>query len=568
MLKNAPQQYKVALYVRKSSESEERQILSIDSQISHLRELAEQKGFLIKEIIEDAASAYKASNRPGFDLLMQRINQQQIDIILCWKGDRLARNMTEGGKIMDLLQEGKIKGILTPYQHYYPEDNILPLAIELGMAKQYSNDLSKNIKRGNKTKINRGGFCHRPPCGYLNNRFEKTIIKDPDRFKVVKKIFQLMLTKQYSMPQICTIANEQWGFKTRQTKRMGGNPLKVSTLHKILTNPFYYGLVRNGNHQKIGNHTPMISQGEFYKIKDILKSQGAQKPNEKMFFAYTNLFRCQECNCSITAEEKIKYNCPKCKKKQGAKNPKQCTCGFQITKKIIQKGRHYTYYRCTKKKKLANGRKCSQPCIRKEILEEQILHHLSSINLHTEFIEFAKKALDLFTAQENKQKGLKQKKNQQKQGLIEKQLINAMKMRMADEISAEQFLSLKIELEKEKRFIQKNKIQSKDWKKEAKQSLEQVQNIRKRFLNLSPKEKKTLLNKLGSNPTLFNQKLLPDWKKHYSIFSSLQEAKTYRLESPLSQSISDLNQCEKEHHISWWSKLDEVRTFLSTEKQE
>lgn len=568
MLKNPPQQYKVALYVRKSSESEERQMLSIDSQLSHLREFAQQKGFLIKETIQDAASAYKASNRPGFELLIQQIHQKEIDIILCWKGDRLARNMTEGGLIMDLLQEGKIKGILTPYQHYYPEDNILPLAIELGMAKQYSNDLSKNIKRGNKTKIDRGGFCHRAPCGYLNDRFEKTIIQDPVRFKMVQKLFQLMLTKQYSMPQICRIANEQWRFKTRQTKHMGGNPLKVSTLHRILTNPFYYGLVRNGSHQKIGNHTPMISQGEFYQIKDILKSQGAQKLSKKMFFAYTNLFRCQECNSSITAEEKIKYNCPKCKRKQGAKNPKQCVCGFQITKKIIQKGRHYTYYHCTKKKKLADGRKCSQPCIRKEVLEEQILQHLSTINLDAEFIQFAKRALDLFTAQENKQKKLKQKKSQQKQDLIDKQLLNAMKMRMADEINAEQFLSLKTELEQEERFIQKNKTESKDWKKEAKQSLEQVQNIRKRFLNLSPMEKKMLLNKLGSNPTIFNQKLLPDWKKHYSIFSSLQEAKVPRLEPSLSHSISGLPPCKKEHHINWWSKLDEVRTFLSSEKFE
>ena len=84
------------IYSRKSSEAEDRQILSIDSQVSELKRFANPKGIKILEVLTEAKSA-KAPGRPIFNSMMQRLYHGEADGILCWKLDRLARNPVDGG---------------------------------------------------------------------------------------------------------------------------------------------------------------------------------------------------------------------------------------------------------------------------------------------------------------------------------------------------------------------------------------------------------------------------------------------------------------------------------------
>lgn len=108
------------LYCRKSTEAEDRQILSIDSQIAELKRVAEQLSVAIVEILTEARSA-KAPGRPVFHAMMQRLARGEAQGILCWKLDRLARNPVDGGAIIWALKQQGIE-IITPTQHYSHED--------------------------------------------------------------------------------------------------------------------------------------------------------------------------------------------------------------------------------------------------------------------------------------------------------------------------------------------------------------------------------------------------------------------------------------------------------------
>lgn len=138
---------KFIIYCRKSTDSEDRQVLSLESQENELRALAKAKGLQVVEVLIESKSAKKAG-RPVFNDMLKMIERGKVDGIICWKLDRLARNMRDGGVIIDLLQNGIIKEIHTHEGVHRPSDNVLLMSVNLGMANQYIRDLSENVKRG------------------------------------------------------------------------------------------------------------------------------------------------------------------------------------------------------------------------------------------------------------------------------------------------------------------------------------------------------------------------------------------------------------------------------------
>jgi DNA invertase Pin-like site-specific DNA recombinase len=103
---------KYVLYARKSTEDESRQIRSTGDQIAECRQLASRIGITVAEppVIEEK-SAKSPNNRPLFRQMLKDIRAGKYDGILAWNPDRLARNMLEGGEIIDMIDEGIIKDL-------------------------------------------------------------------------------------------------------------------------------------------------------------------------------------------------------------------------------------------------------------------------------------------------------------------------------------------------------------------------------------------------------------------------------------------------------------------------
>ena len=228
---------KYILYARKSSEDKSRQIQSIDSQIQVMKECAQKNNLEIVEIMHEEKSGKTPGRRTVFAHMIELIESGEANGILVWKLDRIARNLLEGGRVIDMLQNGVIQEIRTPEEKHLPTDNVYSIAIQLCGANQYSRDLSTNVKRGVKDKLNKGWRPGGAPQGYLNSKFkdrgDNDIARDPERFALIRKMWDLMLTGHYTVPRILEIANDEWGYTTRKTKRMGGNPLGKSSLYRI-----------------------------------------------------------------------------------------------------------------------------------------------------------------------------------------------------------------------------------------------------------------------------------------------------------------------------------------------
>ena len=286
------------IYCRKSSEAEDRQVLSIESQEGALRQIAEKFRVPVQEVLTEAMSA-KAPGRPVFNQMMQRLYKGEAAGIICWKLDRLARNPVDGGSIIWAIKQHHIR-VITPAQTYsHDEDNVILMYVEFGMAQKYVDDLSKNVKRGLETKIKKGGYPGVAPMGYLNHvdqmTGEKYLIKDPERFPVIRRMWDMMLTGLYTPPQILYLANQQWGFRTRKTRKTGGNPLARSSIYKILTSPFYYGYFeapKNSGQWHKGNHEPMVTQAEYDSVQAFLGRKGNPRPSKRRSFPFTGLIHC------------------------------------------------------------------------------------------------------------------------------------------------------------------------------------------------------------------------------------------------------------------------------------
>jgi site-specific DNA recombinase len=162
------------LYARKSTDTEDKQVLSIEAQLAELRSLARREGLEIAEEFIEKRSA-KMPGRPTFNDMMLRIQNGEAQGILCWKIDRLARNPVDGGQIQWFLQQGVIRHIRTHDRSHFPTDNVLMMSVELGMANEYIRQLAVNTARGLRQKARQGIYPGLAPIGYINDPRTKKI---------------------------------------------------------------------------------------------------------------------------------------------------------------------------------------------------------------------------------------------------------------------------------------------------------------------------------------------------------------------------------------------------------
>ncbi|MFZ2154227.1 MAG: recombinase family protein, partial [Candidatus Moraniibacteriota bacterium] len=288
---------KYILYARKSTEQEERQAMSIESQKNELSRVAERLGFKIDKIYEERMSA-KKTGRPVFNEMMEFISKQKDCIVLAWKPDRLSRNVFDAGRVIESLEKGNIKEIRTIDKVIMnnPMDMFM-LLIDFGVGKKYSDDLSVNVKRGNRAKLEKGGWPGPAPLGYINNKADKTISLDKKMTPFILRGFELYATGSYSIKDVANILFED-GFRTRSGKKV-----HKSKIHTMLSNPFYSGIMfRNGKYY-LGSHEQVISKQAFDNAQDVLLGKNHSK-KQKHFFSLRGFFRCKSCGCSLTATTK------------------------------------------------------------------------------------------------------------------------------------------------------------------------------------------------------------------------------------------------------------------------
>src|SRR3989338_1363608 len=338
---------KYIAYCRKSTDEKDKQVLSIESQIEELKEFAQRENLQIVKFITESKTA-KIPGRVEFNQLIQLIEAGEIQGILAWHPDRLARNSIDGGQIIYLLDTGKLLDLKFPTFWFdnTPQGKFM-ISMAFSEAKYYVDNLSENVKRGNRQKLRRGDWPNKAPLGYLNNKADKTIVVDPNRAKFIAKAFRLFATGRYTYVDMRRFLSQNKVFSR------AGKPIHLDSIsRRILSNPFYYGLMNFGGELFAGNHLPLISKKLFDRCQKIVKQHSRQENSIKSGFDFLGLIKCRECGSSITAETHTKF--------------------YPRTNNTVT----YTYYRCSKKKG-----KCNQRYTPKKELETQMRQIIQKVSL-------------------------------------------------------------------------------------------------------------------------------------------------------------------------------------------
>ena len=325
---------KYCLYARKSTEQDEKQALSIDSQIKEMLTIAERDGLEIVDIRREAHSAKDSGQRPVFKEILEDIKRGRFNGILSWAPDRLSRHAEALGSVVDLMDQKHLIEIRTYGQQFRnsPNEKFL-LMILCSQAKLENDNKSINVKRGLKARVEMGLWPAPAPTGYLNEKRADRkgyVLVDPERAPVIKKMFEKVAYEKWSGRKVYHWLKFELNFKTAT----GNKNLTLGNIYMILQNHFYYGVFeypkKSGNWYT-GKHEPIITKELFDMVQAQVKSQFVRSENKE--FAFTRLMTCGLCGSGITADEKFKkqkngnvhrhvyYGCTKVR-------DRDCKCGY------------------------------------------------------------------------------------------------------------------------------------------------------------------------------------------------------------------------------------------------
>ncbi len=406
------------LYARKSTDVEDKQVLSIEAQLAELRALAKRDNLeIVEEFIEKKSA--KIPGRAIFNDMMLRIGRGEAQGIICWKIDRLARNPVDGEQIQWLLQQGVIRHIQTHDRSHYPNDNVLMMSVELGMANEYVRQLSANTARGLRQKARQGIYPGLAPIGYLNDPRTKTIRVHKKNAALVREMFE-RYAKGATLNDLA-IFLEDAGVMSKGNRRV-----HISRISFVLQNPFYYGHFRYAGELYDGTHTPLISKSLYDKANAVLRGRGRTLAVKTEPAPLCGLLRCDFCGMGITAEVKEKH---------------------QLNGNV----HHYTYYRCTRKNKAV---KCKEAPMRSELLDAQLSALLGEYAMPQEWVSPLSAMLDIDAANASKTAAEAVQELRDKIFDISNKLERLTDVYVAEDIEREDYLSRRRALIGERRTIE------------------------------------------------------------------------------------------------------------------
>src|SRR3989338_2225200 len=495
---------KYILYARKSTEEDDRQILSIEAQVFELKEFAAKEKLEIVASFQEAKTA-KEPGRVKFAEMLSLIEKGRAEGILSWN-DRLARNSVNGGKVIHMIDRGLIKSLKFPTFWFEPTpQGLFMLQIAFGQSKYYVDSLRENVTRGMRQKVRNGVWPSKAPLGYLNNPKTRGIDINREKAPKVKKIFELYAAGNYNLRELA-----EWCKRINLKSNLERN-IAISQIHKILQNVLYFGLMKYKNETYEATHEPLISKKLFDKVQEIMREKGKPQKVKKHDFAFLGLMKCP-CSAAITAEKKIKPS-----------------------------GKEYVYYRCTKKK----GPCQEKRFLRKEELYQQIKSFLQKVSLSSHDTEKILAELNKEETQAKEQTKTTVQNLKTSFSEIEKKLEKLLDVYLDETLTAEEYASRKEKLVKQKVDLREQisnfEQNGLSWLEPAREFVLSLNQATKLLESENRAEMTTFLKNIGSDCILQNRQLIFSPRKPYDLVAERSEATASCLHFPVWWTVRDSN---------------------------
>ena len=294
---------KAVIYCRVSSKEQEEAGYSLPAQEKFLRDYAEKNGFRVVKVFAVSESASGKIRRKIFNEMIEYIRKNNVSVVIVETTDRLTRNFADLPIIDKWILENKNNQI-----HLAKEGCILNTdskshewfmwRVKVATAEYYVRLLSENVQKGQKEKIAQGWLPTKPPLGYktVGEKGHKTHIIDEEKAPLVKKMFELYSSGNYSLNVLARIIDEE-GLRNEN-----GRKLERSRIYELLSDPFYYGKIRWKGEIYPGHHTPLISEGLFDTVQSRLKRKISAPQYKKHLPVFKGKIWCEECGGLITWE--------------------------------------------------------------------------------------------------------------------------------------------------------------------------------------------------------------------------------------------------------------------------
>ena len=297
---------KAVIFTRVSSREQE-DGYSLEAQKHRLLSYCQRNGLDVLRVFEVTESSTKGDRVKFMDMIRYCKSQRQPIAVVVDKIDRLQRNFKETPILESLVQAGKIE------LHSNTENCIIHRdsrsqermmwSIGIIFAQSYVDSLRDNVKRSMEQKIRMGEYVSRAPLGYLNmrNNGRGDIVIDETRADLVLRIFTEYATGLYTLRHITDKASD-WGLRTRS-----GKPVSRSQVYEILTNPFYYGMMRVKEKLYPHKYPPLVSKYLFDQCTRVHKNW-----NKKPFcygdkeFTFRGILTCKRNGRTVSSFTKSK----------------------------------------------------------------------------------------------------------------------------------------------------------------------------------------------------------------------------------------------------------------------
>lgn len=293
---------KAVLFCRVSSKEQEDTGYSLPSQEKLLTEYCQTRGFEIGKIFSLSESAGGSKQRKIFLEMLEYLKKNKLKILIVEKTDRLTRNMRDAVTVNGWIEDDDEKQVYFVKENFILNRNSKSndkfiWGIKVTTAQYYLDNLSEEVKKGQKEKIRQGGFPSKAPYGYktIGDKGRKVHVVDENIGPLIKKMFVMYASGDYSLQKL---AVDMYNLGLRSS---AGRMIHKSRIHRLLTDPFYIGKMLWKGVEYQATHEPLIDLEIFEKVGKKLTSRTTPKYS-KHNFLFKGLIKCERCGCNVTWE--------------------------------------------------------------------------------------------------------------------------------------------------------------------------------------------------------------------------------------------------------------------------